>query len=278
MKELEKKSIFDKTDLTDQQFVEKIEFYKTRYGTLIKAYEEFAKALNRNYQLGVTAKNVQNRYYYILKHRDIPANSKPIEAPKNSDTSTVHKMEINNKEEKKTLKPLKKFRKDKKDFVPRPVGVQFLSYWDYVDMPKLIKNIDTQIKEIERLGMPTSKNDMFRYYANMFNVSYSAFVAKYNYYKKDYYSKTKEKRAYSKNKEIIDQQEKIHELEELIREQTRTIDRLTQELNYREYRKAIVSENQKESLEENQKESLKEKLEDTATSLFGKLKSFMKRG
>ena len=270
MKELEKKSIFDKTDLTDQQFLEKVEFYRIRYGTLIKAFEEFAKALNRNYQLGVTTKNVQNRYYYILKYRDIPANSKPIEAPKNSDTSTVHKIEINNKEEKKTLKPLKKFRKDKKDFVPRPVGVQFLSYWDYVDMPKLIKNIDTQIKEIERLGMPTSKNDMFRYYANMFNVSYSAFVSKYNYYKKDYWTKIKAKRAYSKNEEIIDQQEKIQELEELIQEQTRTINRLTQELNYREYIK--------ESLEENQKESLKEKLEDTATSLFNKLKSFMKRG
>lgn len=270
MKELEKKSIFDRTDLTDQQFLEKVEFYKTRYGTLIKAFEEFAKALNRNYQLGVTTKNVQNRYYYILKHRDIPANSKPIEAPKNSDTSTVHKIEINNKEEKKTLKPLKKFRKDKKDFVPRPVGVQFLSYWDYVDMPKLIKNIDTQINEIERLGMPTSKNDMFRYYANMFNVSYSAFVAKYNYYKKDYYSKTKEKREYRRSEEIIAQQEKIQQLEELIQEQTQTIDRLTQELNYREYIK--------ESLEENQKESLKEKLEDTATSLFSKLKSFMKRG
>lgn len=272
MKELEKKSIFDKTDLTDQQFLEKVEFYKTRYGTLIKAFEEFAKALNRNYQLGVTTKNVQNRYYYVLKHRDIPANSKPIEAPKNSDTNTVHKIE------KKILKPLKKFYKEKKDFVPRPVGVQFLSYWDYIDMPKLIKNIDTQIKEIERLGMPTSKNDMFRYYANMFNVSYSAFVAKYNYYKKDYYSKTKEKRTYSKNKEIIDQQEKIHELEELIQEQTRTIDSLTQELNYREYKNALLEENQKESLEENQKESLKEKLEDTATSLFNKLKSFMKRG
>ena len=270
MKELEKKSIFDKTDLTDQQFLEKVEFYRIRYGTLIKAFEEFAKALNRNYQLGVTTKNVQNRYYYILKYRDIPANSKPIEAPKNSDTITVHKIEINNKEEKKTLKPLKKFRKDKKDFVPRPVGVQFLSYWDYVDMPKLIKNIDTQIKEIERLGMPTSKNDMFRYYANMFNVSYSAFVAKYNYYKKDYYSKTKEKRAYSKNEEIIDQQEKIQQLEELIQEQTRIINRLTQELNHR----GCV----KEFLEENQKESLKEKLEDTAISLFSKLKSFMKRG
>ena len=62
----------------------------------------------------------------------------------------------------------------------------------------------------------------------------------------------------------------MSKLEELIQEQTRTIDRLTQELNYREYRK--------ESLEENQKESLKEKLEDTATSLFNKLKSFMKRG
>ena len=264
MKELEKKSIFDKTDLTDQQFLEKVEFYRIRYGTLIKAFEEFAKALNRNYQLGVTTKNVQNRYYYILKHRDIPANSKPIEAPKNSDTNTVHKIE------KKILKPLKKFRKEKKDFVPRPVGVQFLSYWDYVDMPKLIKNIDTQIKEIERLGMPTSKNDMFRYYANMFNVSYSAFVSKYNYYKKDYWTKIKAKRAYSKNEEIIDQQEKIQELEELIQEQTRTINRLTQELNYREYIK--------ESLKENQKESLKEKLEDTATSLFSKLKSFMKRG
>lgn len=263
MKELEKKSIFDKTDLTDQQFLEKVEFYKTRYGTLIKAFEEFAKALNRNYQLGVTTKNVQNRYYYILKYRDIPANSKPIEAPKNSDTSTVHKIE-----EKKILKPLKKFRKDKKDFVPRPVGVQFLSYWDYVDMPKLIKNIDTQIAEIQRLGMPTSKNDMFRYYANMFNVSYSAFVAKYNYYKKDCYSRIREKRAYSKNKEIMDQQERIQELEELIQEQTRTIDRLTQELNYREYIKVSLSE----------KESLKEKLEDTATGLFDKLKSFMKRG
>ena len=269
MKELEKKSIFDKTDLTDQQFLEKVEFYRIRYGTLIKAFEEFAKALNRNYQLGVTTKNVQNRYYYILKHRDIPANSKPIEAPKNSDTSTVHEIEIN-KEEKKTLKPLKKFRKDKKDIVPRPVGVQFLSYWDYVDMPKLIKNIDTQIKEIERLGMPTSRNDMFRYYANMFNVSYSAFVSKYNYYKKDYWTKIKEKRAYSKNEEIIDQQEKIHELEELIQEQTQTINRLTQELNYRGYIKALISENQKESL--------KEKLEDKATSLFNKLKSFMKRG
>lgn len=269
MKELEKKSIFDRTDLTDQQFLEKVEFYKKRYGTLIKGFEEFAKALNRNYQLGVTAKNVQNRYYYILKHRDIPVNSKPIEAPKNSDTNTVHEIEINNKEEKKILKPLKKFHKEKKDFVPRPVGVQFLSYWDYVDMPKLIKNIDTQIKEIERLGMPTSKNDMFRYYANMFNVSYSAFVAKYNYYKKDYWTKIKAKRAYSKNEEIIDQQEKIHELEELIQEQTLTIVSLTRELNYREYRKA---------LEENQKESLKEKLEDTATSLFSKLKSFMKRG
>lgn len=270
MKELEKKSIFDKTDLTDQQFLEKVEFYKTRYGTLIKAFEEFAKALNRNYQLGVTTKNVQNRYYYILKHRDIPANSKPIEAPGNSDTDMVHKIEISNKEEKKTLKPLKKFRKDKKDFVPRPVGVQFLSYWDYVDMPRLIKNIDTQIAEIQRLGMPTNKNDMFRYYANMFNVSYSAFVAKYNYYKKDYYLKTKEKRAYSKNKEIIDQQERIQELEELIQEQTQTINRLTQELNYKGCIKALVSENQKESL--------KEKLENTAISLFSKLKSFMKRG
>lgn len=270
MKELEKKSIFDKTDLTDQQFLEKVKFYKTRYGTLIKAFEEFAKALNRNYQLGVTTENVQNRYYYILKRRDISANSKPIEAPRNSDTGTVHKIEINNREEKKTLKPLKRFRKDKKDFVPRPVGVQFLSYWDYVDMPRLIKNIDTQIKEIERLGMPTSKNDMFRYYANMFNVSYSAFVSKYNYYKEDCYSKIKEKRAYSKNREIIDQQEKIQELEELIQEQTRIINRLTQELNHR----GCV----KEFLEENQKESLKEKLEDTATSLFSKLKSFMKRG
>lgn len=270
MKELEKKSIFDKTDLTDQQFLEKVEFYRIRYGTLIKAFEEFAKALNRNYQLGVTTENVQNRYYYILKRQDISANSKPVEAPKNSDTNMVHKTEIINREEKKTLKPLKKFRKDKKDFVPRPVGVQFLSYWDYVDMPKLIKNIDTQIKEIERLGMPTSKNDMFRYYANMFNVSYSAFVSKYNYYKRDYWTKIKAKRAYSKNEEIIDQQEKIHELEELIQEQTRTINSLTRELNYREYIK--------ESLEENQKESLKEKLEDTATSLFSKLKSFMKRG
>lgn len=111
---------------------------------------------------------------------------------------------------------------------------------------------------------------MFRYYANMFNVSYSAFVAKYNYYKKKAYSKTKEKRAYSKTKEIIDQQEKIQELEELIQEQTRTIDRLTQELEYRKYKNAL--------LKENQKESLKEKLEDTATSLFNKLKSFMKRG
>lgn len=270
MKAPEKKSIFYKTDLTDQQFLEKVEFYRIRYGTLIEAFEQFAKALNRNYQLDVTTKNVRNRYYF-LKHRDIPANSKPIEAPENSDTSIVHKIEIN-KEEKKTLNPLKKFRKDKKDFVPRPVGVQFLSYWDYVDMPKLIKNIDTQIKEIKRLGMPTSKNDMFRYYANMFNVSYSAFVAKYNYYKKDSYSKTKEKGACSKNKEIIDQQEKIHKLEELVREQTQTIDRLTQELNYREYIKNKEIKGQQEKIH-----GLEGQIR-TSLSLFSKLKSFMKRG
>ena len=30
MKELEKKSIFDKTDLTDQPFLEKVEFYRIR--------------------------------------------------------------------------------------------------------------------------------------------------------------------------------------------------------------------------------------------------------
>lgn len=278
MKELEKKSIFDKTDLTDQQFLEKVEFYRLRYGTLIKAFEEFAKALNRNYQLGVTTKNVQNRYYYILKYRDIPANSKPIEAPKNSDTNTVHKIEISNKEEKKILKPLKKFRKDKKDFVPRPVGVQFLSYWDYVDMPKLIKNIDTQIAEIQRLGMPTSKNDMFRYYANMFNVSYSAFVAKYNYYKKDYYLKTKEKREYRRSEELLAQQEKIQQLEELVQEQTQTIDRLLQELEYRNYKDSKKESSIKEQIIETE-ERKQSKIAQKAINFFNHITTaFKERG